>query len=208
MVERNQLFFIIFTSVLVGGCGALPIGRGPGVPTPRAPIENRAAMVPAAPEVAAVPAHSEAAGTLARDTDMLFHALAAAGADYRRGGKSYQSGFDCSGLVSFVYREAYGLALPHNTQAQSQMGEAISTSDLQPGDLVFFNTQRKPFSHVGIYLGEGRFIHAPREGAVVRTENLRARYWTTRFDGARRIGVAVVTAGYPAPPKKPVITYP
>ena len=139
---------------------------------------------------------------------MLFHALAAAGADYRRGGKSYQSGFDCSGLVAFVYREAYGLALPHNTQAQSRMGEAINTSDLQPGDLVFFNTQRKPFSHVGIYIGEGRFIHAPREGAVVRTENLRARYWTTRFDGARRILPTVVAADYPVPPRKPVVTYP
>lgn len=139
---------------------------------------------------------------------MLFHALAAAGADYRSGGKSHQSGFDCSGLVAHVYREAYGLALPHNTQAQSELGDAIKPSKLQPGDLVFFNTQHKPFSHVGIYLGEGRFIHAPKEGAVVRTENLRARYWATRFDGARRIVPMVVTADYPAPPKKPVVTYP
>lgn len=144
----------------------------------------------------------------ARDSDVLFLALAAAGADYRWGGKSYQKGFDCSGLVAFVFREAYGLALPHNSQAQSRMGETIPAADLQPGDLVFFNTQREPYSHVGIYLGEGRFIHAPKEGAVVRTENLSARYWATRFDGARRIAPMVVTAGYPAPPKKPVVTYP
>ena len=202
MAERNQLFFIIFTSVFVAGCGTLPLGRGPGPPTPHAPVENTVATVPA------VPAPSETARTPARDTDMLFHALAAAGADYRSGGKSYQSGFDCSGLVAFVYREAYGLALPHNTQAQSQMGDAINTSDLQPGDLVFFNTQRMPFSHVGIYLGDGRFIHAPKQGAVVRTENLRDRYWATRFDGARRIVPMVVTADYPVPPKKPVVTYP
>jgi cell wall-associated NlpC family hydrolase len=139
---------------------------------------------------------------------MLFLALMASGADYRRGGTSYQSGFDCSGLVAHVYREAYGLVLPHNTQAQSELGEAIKLPELQPGDLVFFNTQRKAYSHVGIYLGDGRFIHAPKEGAVVRTENLNARYWSTRFDGARRIAPAVVTAGYPAPPKKPVVTYP
>jgi cell wall-associated NlpC family hydrolase len=195
MVERNQLFFIIFASVLVGGCGTLPSGRE--LPVAPARAEHSAARVAAAPSTAS-----------ARDTDMLFHALAAAGADYRRGGKSYQSGFDCSGLVAHVYREAYGLALPHNTQAQSRMGDAIKPSDLQPGDLVFFNTQHQPYSHVGIYLGEGRFIHAPKEGAVVRTEDLRARYWATRFDGARRIVPMVVTADYPAPPKKPVVTYP
>ena len=88
------------------------------------------------------------------------------------------------------------------------MGDAVSASELRPGDLVFFNTQRKPFSHVGIYIGEGRFVHAPRQGAVVRTENLRARYWTTRFDGARRIVPTVVTTDYPVPPKKPGVTYP
>ena len=139
---------------------------------------------------------------------MLFHALAAAGADYRRGGKSYQNGFDCSGLVAFVFREAYGLALPHDTQAQSRMGDAIRMSELQPGDLVFFNTLHRPNSHVGIYLGEGRFIHAPKEGAVVRTENMSARYWATRFDGARRIVPMLSVADYPAPPAKPVVTYP
>jgi len=198
MAERNQLFFIIFASVLVGGCGTLPPGRDPSA-TPRAPVGNTAVAIPAASGPAFAPS---------RDSDMLFHALAAAGVDYRRGGKSYQSGFDCSGLVAFVYREAYSLALPHNTQAQSELGEAVHLSELQSGDLVFFNTQRKPFSHVGIYIGEGRFIHAPKEGAVVRTENLRARYWATRFDGARRIVPMVVTADYPAPPKKPVVTYP
>lgn len=197
MAERNQLFFIIFTSVLVGGCGTLPSGRA--LPVARAHEEHAPAPVAAPSAPSTDPA---------RDTDMLFQALSVAGADYRRGGKSYQSGFDCSGLVAFVYREAYGLALPHNTLAQSRLGDAINTSDLQPGDLVFFNTQHQPHSHVGIYLGEGRFIHAPKEGAVVRTENLRARYWATRFDGARRIVPMAVTAGYPAPPKKPIVTYP
>jgi cell wall-associated NlpC family hydrolase len=202
MAERNQLFFIILTSIIISGCGTLPTGRDLPVAAARA---GHAAAPVAAPLVAARSAPSAAP---TRDSDMLFHALMASGVDYRRGGKSYQSGFDCSGLVAHVYREAYGLALPHNTQAQSELGEAISLSELQAGDLVFFNTQRKPFSHVGIYLGDGRFIHAPKEGAVVRTENLRARYWATRFDGARRIMTMVVTADYPVPPKKPVVTYP
>ena len=200
MAARNQLFFIIFASLLAGGCGTLSPGRDTGPFAPRTPVDAVAAAAPA-PRGPVVVAPS-------RDSDMLFLALAAAGADYRRGGKSYQSGFDCSGLVAFVFREAYGLALPPNTEAQSRMGEPIPAADLQPGDLVFFNTQRKPYSHVGIYLGEGRFIHAPKEGAVVRTENLSARYWATRFDGARRIVPMVVTAGYPAPPGKPVVTYP
>src|SRR3972149_10662231 len=199
MAQRNQLFFIIFVSVLVAGCGTLPSSREPGAATTRAPVGNTVATIPAPSGPAIAPS---------RDNDMLFHALAAAGVDYRRGGKSYQSGFDCSGLVAFVYREAYSLGAPHHTAAQSEHGEAINLSEVQSGDLVFFNTQRKPFSHVGIYIGEGRFVHAPKEGAVVRTENLRARYWATRFDGARRIVPMVVTADYPAPPKKPVVTYP
>ncbi len=183
MAERNQLFLIIFTSIIASGCGTLPTGRDLPVAPARAKHAAAPVAAPSAPSTAPT-----------RDTDMLFHALMASGVDYRRGGKSYQSGFDCSGLVAHVYREAYGLALPHSTQAQSELGEAIGLQALQAGDLGFFNTQRKPFSHVGIYLGEGRFIHAPKEGAVVRTENLHTRYWATRFDGARRIVPAIITA--------------
>lgn len=194
MAHRNQLFFIVFG--LLVGCGSLTRLSEPRIPSPRAAVS----------EPAARPATRTTA--LPRDDGILFHALSAAGVDYRQGGKSQQAGFDCSGLVAFVYREAYGLTLPHNTQAQSALGEPIGHSDLQPGDLVFFNTQRKPFSHVGIYIGEGRFIHAPREGSVVRNESLRARYWSTRFDGARRLVPMAIAADYPAPPKKPVVTYP
>ena len=118
---------------------------------------------------------------------MLFAALGAAGFDYKRGGKSMTSGFDCSGLVAHVFQQAYGVKLPHNAAAQSQHGARIERDALEPGDLVFFNTERRPFSHVGIYLGDGRFIHAPKPGAVVRTENMKLAYWHTRYDGARRI---------------------
>lgn len=199
MAVRNQLFFIVFALLLLSGCGTAPTLREPAGPVRVAPAEN-AGMARPAPVLRP---ESRSA-----DPEMLFVALAAAGVDYRSGGRSHQAGFDCSGLVAFVFHEAYGLALPHSTLAQSKLGEPIDASVLQPGDLVFFNTQRKPYSHVGIYVGEGRFIHAPRKGSVVRTENMRAPYWATRFDGARRIAPVAVTADYLAKPRRPVVTYP
>lgn len=189
----------VFALLLLGGCGIAPAVREPAAPAPAAPADD-ASMARTAP----VPRPE----TPTADPEMLFVALAAAGVDYRPGGRSHQAGFDCSGLVAFVFREAYGLALPHSTQAQSGLGEPIDASALQAGDLVFFNTQRKPYSHVGIYMGEGRFIHAPRKGSVVRTENMRAPYWVKRFDGARRIAPVAVTADYLTKPRRPVVTYP
>lgn len=121
---------------------------------------------------------------------MVFQALAAAGVPYRRGGESPESGFDCSGLVAHVYREAFGIQLPHNARAQSRMGRRVSLDQLEAGDLVFYNTERRSYSHVGIYLGDDRFIHAPRPGAAVRVENMRTDYWVRRFDGARRISLS------------------
>jgi cell wall-associated NlpC family hydrolase len=122
-----------------------------------------------------------------RNPEIVFQALATAGVPYRRGGQSPESGFDCSGLVAHVYREAFGIQLPHNALAQSRMGKQVSLAALEAGDLVFYNTERRSFSHVGIYLGDHRFIHAPRPGASVRVENMRAAYWSRRFDGGRRI---------------------
>jgi cell wall-associated NlpC family hydrolase len=90
-------------------------------------------------------------------------------------------------LVAHVFKEAYGVLLPHNAKAQSERGRFVPVKDLEAGDLVFFNTEKQPFSHVGIYLGDGRFIHAPKPGALVRTESMQLTYWRTRFDGARRI---------------------
>jgi cell wall-associated NlpC family hydrolase len=77
--------------------------------------------------------------------------------------------------------------LPHNVQAQSKLGMPVARGKLEPGDLVFYNTRNQPYSHVGIYLGDGRFIHAPRPGKNVRVESLRSPYWRSRFDGARRL---------------------
>jgi cell wall-associated NlpC family hydrolase len=119
--------------------------------------------------------------------EALLQTLLMLGVDFRYGGKSPETGFDCSGLVAHVFREAYGIELPHNARAQSEMGMRVSLSELRAGDLVFYNTLNRPFSHVGIYLGDGRFVHAPKTGAQVRVEPIRGKYWMRRFDGARRI---------------------
>lgn len=119
--------------------------------------------------------------------EALLQALLALGIDYRRGGSSHELGFDCSGLVAHVFREAYGIELPRNARAQSEAGVPVSVSELRAGDLVFYNTLGSPYSHVGIYLGNGSFLHAPKSGAKVRIEPMNTGYWRSRFNGARRI---------------------
>jgi cell wall-associated NlpC family hydrolase len=119
----------------------------------------------------------------------LDDALDLIGIRYRRGGTSPEKGFDCSGFVSHVFREGLGLYLPHSAKAMSGSGEKVTKTELKPGDLVFFNTMRRTFSHVGIYLGDSLFVHAPRAGGRVRVEDMSQRYWVKRFNGARRIAM-------------------
>lgn len=114
-------------------------------------------------------------------------ALRLVGVPYEYGGSSPDTGFDCSGLVHYVFTYALGLALPRSAEEISRVGEQIGRDALEPGDLVFFNTLRRPFSHVGIYLGEQRFIHAPSHGGQVEIASMTGRYWQNRYDGARRI---------------------
>ena len=114
-------------------------------------------------------------------------ALLSVGVRYRYGGASPEAGFDCSGLVAHVYQRAWGLSLPRRTDEQRRIGRPVKRSDLQPGDLVFYNTRNRPYSHVGIYLGDGNFVHAPRRGQRVRVESVESPYWRARFNGARRL---------------------
>lgn len=129
-------------------------------------------------------------------TDLVGNALSFLGVPYRRGGHSAESGFDCSGFVKAMYEQTVGLILPRKAEQQAAATQRIDQADLQPGDLVFFNTMRRAFSHVGIYIGEGKFVHAPKPGAEVRVESMSVSYWTRRFDGARR----VATSGNDVPP--------
>ncbi|WP_299454971.1 C40 family peptidase [uncultured Pigmentiphaga sp.] len=126
-------------------------------------------------------------GNAANTADLAVYALNYLGVPYRRGGASPEDGFDCSGLVSYVSRAVLGLHLPRRAEEMSRVGEPVKLSELQPGDLVFYNTLRRKFSHVGIYLGEGRFVHSPASGGVVRVERMDIAYWKKRFNGARRL---------------------
>ncbi len=122
-----------------------------------------------------------------RATSLAIEAMSLIGIHYRRGGSSPEHGLDCSGLVRYVFRQANGTELPRTSAEISQMGEKVEKKDLQPGDLVFFNTLKRTFSHVGIYLGDNKFIHAPSSGGAVRIESMDLDYWKARFNGARRI---------------------
>lgn len=120
-------------------------------------------------------------------SDLVVHAMGFLGVPYRLGGSSIETGFDCSGFVKAVYEQTLGLVLPRRADQQAAATENIDKKDLQPGDLVFFNTLHRAFSHVGIYVGNNRFIHSPRPGAEVRVESMAGAYWDRRFDGARRV---------------------
>jgi len=119
--------------------------------------------------------------------DVILQGLKMVGVSYRRGGTSEDAGLDCSGFVQLVFKDSLGTLLPRTAREQSEVGQVVDTSQLKPGDLVFFNTMRRAFSHVGIYLGDNHFLHAPKPGAEVRVESMDSSYWVKRYNGARRI---------------------
>ena len=162
-----------FGVLMLAGCASVP--PPPATPAP----ENRNAF----PAPAMSRAHPAAARELA------IHAMSYVGTPYRAGGGSPDEGFDCSGLVQYVYGRGAGIALPRTTNEMSTVGSPVDASDLQPGDLVFFNTLRRPYSHVGIYVGDHRFVHAPTARGSVEVADMRRRYWQSRFNGARRLGI-------------------
>ena len=120
-------------------------------------------------------------------SDLVVNAMGFLGVPYKRGGNSAETGFDCSGFVRAMYEQTVGLVLPRRAKEQAAATDRIDKSELRPGDLVFFNTMKRAFSHVGIYVGDGKFIHSPRTGSQVRVEDMREAYWQRRFDGARRV---------------------
>ena len=127
--------------------------------------------------------------------ELVVTAMGFLGVPYKRGGNSFETGFDCSGFVRAMYEQTAGLLLPRKAEQQAAATTQIDKADLQPGDLVFFNTLKRTFSHVGIYVGDGKFIHSPRAGTAVRVEDMQKTYWTQRFDGARRVEPARPATG-------------
>ena len=122
-----------------------------------------------------------------RASELAMQAIGMLGIRYRMGGNSPENGLDCSGLVRYVFKEAWGTILPRTSEEISQVGKHVEKQELQPGDLVFYNTLKRGFSHVGIYLGDNKFIHSPSAGGQVRIESMDLSYWKSRFNGARRI---------------------
>ena len=126
---------------------------------------------------------------------MVATALSVLGTKYRFGGETPNTGFDCSGLVIYAAEKSLGLKLPRQSSALAHQGVAVKRNELKRGDLVFFNTRGRRFSHVGIYLGDKKFVHAPRTGSVVRIENMDVSYWKKRYNGARRLAANTNTHG-------------
>jgi cell wall-associated NlpC family hydrolase len=168
-MKLKAMFLILFLSLQLTGCG------GP------ARVPDRAGSDPRPGRTVPISVHL--------GHEIVLQAMGAMGVRYAPGGASLESGFDCSGLVSYAYLRATQLALPRTTFALSRTGLHVDPGDLRPGDLVFYNTQQRAYSHVGIYIGKQRFIHAPSSNGVVRIEDMGGRYWQNRFDGARRMGL-------------------
>lgn len=154
--RRSAAILLALLPLALGGCGSAP--TRPTLPTASHTAAN----------------------------DVLFRAISLVGTPYRHGGNTPAGGFDCSGLVGYVFREAAGVGLPRTTQGLSQHAvPRVDRKHLRPGDLVFFGTRR--VSHVGIYVGEGRFVHAPSHGGTVRMDALDGPYWRDQYLQARRV---------------------
>ena len=170
-------------------------------------IENGMMSAPASSETPPAKPENALVGRI-RDkaSDMVLTAMNFLGVPYVRGGSSVERGFDCSGFTRHVFEMSVGLVLPRRADEQATAKGLIKVKreELKPGDLVFFNTLKRTFSHVGIYVGDGKFIHSPRTGGEVRVEDMRFAYWAKRFTGARR---AEPVAG-PAEPLAPAAVAP
>jgi len=119
--------------------------------------------------------------------DISIAAVGLVGVPYRYGGNNPNGGFDCSGLIAYVYNKSANIKLPRTIQEMSNRGQSVDNGPPAPGDLVFFNTTGAKYSHAGIYVGQGRFVHAPSAGGTVRLENITSPYWAARFTEARRL---------------------
>ena len=167
-----RLLLLGLAILLLAACAS-----GPRKSTPR---ESQSAL-------ANLPARAPA-GNAGTANDVLFRAIALVGTPYRWGGNTPDGGFDCSGLVDYIYRNAAGLALPHSSREMSELnGERVRRmTDLMSGDLVFFGGNTG-ISHVGVYVGKGRFVHAPNTGGTVRLDDIDGPYWRDHFAFGKRL---------------------
>ena len=161
-MRRSALLAAVALAALVAGCGS---------PAPRPTVASGTITQPLPP--------SE------KGNEIALYALGLIDTGYRFGGKNPEAGLDCSGMVSYIYNRAAGLKVAGSAADIARKGRPINRRDLRPGDLVFFNTRNAPFSHVGLYIGDERFIHAPSTNGRVRIDHMNARYYAQRFQAAR-----------------------
>lgn len=167
-LHRARLWLGVALLALLTACGHSPPAKTPPPPTTRV----WPTVAPSNP---------------AASNDVLMRALGLVGTPYRYGGNTPESGFDCSGLVTYVYHDVLALNLPRTSRELAAVqGPRISPDQLATGDLVFFGNRGNVF-HVGIYVGEGRFVHAPTTGGTVRLDNLEGPYWREHYTGAKRV---------------------
>ena len=164
MTSQTSYAYAAALALLVAGCAVQPT-------TDRGIVEQRSTVREGLPSSA---------------QEIVLQAMALIGVPYRYGGSSPETGLDCSGLVRYVVARVAGVSLKGDARAISEVGAAVDEPQIRPGDLVFFNTLHRPYSHVGIYVGDGKFIHAPRRGSEVRVDDMHSAYWLKRFNGARR----------------------
>ncbi len=180
-------------TLLLGACATAPDPMR--APAPRAAIDaapapSKGTSEPLAPTL--VPLRPQPPGATAevkrdRNSELTIYALSLVGVKYKFGGNSAATGFDCSGFVNHVFGEIANYVLPRNSEAIAQRGVTVDRNELEPGDLVFYNTRSRANSHVGIYLGNNTFVHAPSRGKSVEIVDMTENYWRKRFNGARRV---------------------
>ncbi len=171
-MNPSALFAAVTTAIVLSACSSI-------VPTP--PTAHTV------PGQASTPGSHVQLNNPGDAEQIVMFSYGLLGTGYRFGGRNPEAGLDCSGMVAYVVEQVSGVRLPHNAARIAAQTRVIPAETLQPGDLVFFNTQNRPYSHMGIYLGDGKFIHAPSSKGKVRVERMNNRYFAKRFDGARSL---------------------
>ncbi|MDD3354777.1 C40 family peptidase [Zoogloea sp.] len=164
---------IVGLAIALAGCSSPP-------QRPQPPQSEPSSGLPSNRHWFALPRHDHA-------QEMVIYALGLLDTGYRFGGKNPEAGLDCSGMVSYIVEQVSGRKLPYNAAGIAQRTRPISSKAIRPGDLVFFNTLGRSYSHMGIYMGDGKFIHAPNSRGRVRMDRLDSRYYADRFEGARTL---------------------
>jgi cell wall-associated NlpC family hydrolase len=180
---------ILLASLQAGQSMAQTVERsnGDAVTEPSTSLEAPTSRFKAATNKLTSSVNSMSASVVGSTESLIDNAMQLIGVRYRWGGNTPQSGLDCSGFVRYVFNDTFGFLLPRKSSQMSKVGLVVGKEELRPGDLVFFNTMRHAFSHVGIYVGDNKFIHAPSKGKSIRVDDMTKVYWEKRYNGARRM---------------------